>query len=311
MKRELKFGALLFAVLIPLGAAAAGMLLASGLLHPMRKPLTAEHVAYADRMTERTGATREDFTVIAPDNAKLHGWKFRAKEPNGDWVLLFHGVSDNRTGVLGHAEVLLRNGYSMLAMDARAHGSSEGDKTTYGWLERHDTRAIVEQLYASEPVHHLYALGASMGASIALQSASVEPRIEAVVAESAFANFRDIALDYVLRFTRGRGSTVLRPALSVVLGQVEKENGIEVDEISPEKAVGRRPFPVLLICGMEDRNVPCHHTQRIYDAASGPKELWLVPGAGHTAALGTAPEEFEHRVTEFFGKIHSKQEAGK
>src|SRR5207249_7908666 len=81
--------------------------------------------------------------------------------------------------------------YSFVMMEARAHGASEGAMATYGWLERNDTRGIVEVLESSETVGHLYALGESMGAAIALQSAAVEPRIEAVAAESSFSNLRE------------------------------------------------------------------------------------------------------------------------
>jgi len=35
-------------------------------------------------------------------------------------------------------------------------------------------------------------------------------------------------------------------------------------------------------------------------AARGPKELWRVPGALHTGAMGTAPQEFRRRVITFF-----------
>ncbi|HUJ39016.1 MAG TPA: hypothetical protein VLW54_00610 [Candidatus Acidoferrales bacterium] len=66
---------------------------------------------------------------------------------------------------------------------------------------------------------------------------------------------------------------------------------------------------VLLICGLEDRNIPPRHTRAIYAAAIGPKEMWLVPGAGHTEALGRAPQEFERRVTQFFGAIHASRSA--
>src|SRR5580704_2911791 len=94
-------------------------------------------------------------------------------EPTGDWVLLFHGVADNRMGVLEHALVLLSAGYDVVMMDARAHGASDGAMATYGWLERNDTRAIVDSLEATERPRHLFALGESMGAGIALQSAAV------------------------------------------------------------------------------------------------------------------------------------------
>jgi len=43
----------------------------------------------------------------------------------------------------------------------------------------------------------------------------------------------------------------------------------------------------------------------IYAAARGPKQIWVVPNAFHTAALGFQPEEFKRRVFEFFA-THSK-----
>src|SRR5205807_7977403 len=46
------------------------------------------------------------------------------------------------------------------------------------------------------PTPHIFALGESMGAGIALQSAAANPRIEAVVAEASFANLREAAYDY-------------------------------------------------------------------------------------------------------------------
>ena len=187
MKRAAKI-VLLLLVVLPLVAMGAGTVLASGVLHPMKKPLTPEQAAQADEALARVHASREDFDVRTEDNAVLRGWKARPPQPNGDWVLLFHGVSDNRVGVMGHAEFLLRNGYSVAMMDARAHGSSGGEMPTYGWTERHDTRAIADAVFATEKVHCFFLLGESMGGSIALQAAAADPRVAGVVAESAFAN---------------------------------------------------------------------------------------------------------------------------
>jgi len=64
--------------------------------------------------------------------------------------------------------------------------------------------------------------------------------------------------------------------------------------------VAGRNFSVLLICDEADTTLPCRHAKRIYAAAQGPKSLWVVPGAFHTAALGFAPEEFRRRVLDFF-----------
>jgi uncharacterized protein len=292
--------------LVPIVAGFVGESIGGGLLHPMRRPLDRAMIAQADATFAQVGGTREDLEVNAPDGATLRGWKVRARAPNQDWVILFHGVSDNRIGALGHAAFLLRQGYSVVMMDSRAHGASGGPMATYGWAERQDTRALADALYASEQPRCLFALGESMGAAIALQSAALDSRIAGVVAESSFSNLREVSYDYAgLHLSPWLGKTIFRPASILALSRAEKEGGFDVGEISPEWAVGERAFPVFLICDARDSTIPCRHARRIYHAAAGPKELWVVPGAAHTAALGEAPAEFERRVVAFFTRMHA------
>lgn len=318
MRRRLIRIALILLLLPPLLAAVAGWLVAPWYLHPIRRELTPDLVREADASFALTHSQREDFDVRAPDGVHLRGWKVTPPNPNGSWVLLFHGVADNRVGVIGQSEFLLRAGYSVVLMDARGHGASEGSIATYGWLERNDTKAVIDALNSDflqrcaaiqwhgpgGPVcapSHIFALGESMGAGIALQSGAADPRIEAVVAEASFANLLEAAYDYAgFRKYPWLGKTLLAPFSWTLLYRGEKLTGFPLNEISPMKAVASRPFPVLLICDEKDEALPCRHTQLIYNAARGPRQLWVVPGAYHTAALGFYPEEFQRRVLSFF-----------
>ena len=214
---------------------------------------------------------------------------------------MFHGVADNRVGVIGQSELLLRHGYSVVMMDACAHGASEGAIAAYGWLERDDTRAIVDALVLSGHPRHLLALGESMGAGIALQSAAADDRIEAVVAESSFADLREASYDYAgLQRYPLLGKTLFAPGAWAMLYRGETLAGFPAREVSPKKAAASRAFPVLLICDSDDRVLPCRHTETIFHAAIGPKQMWVVQKAFHTAALGNEPAEFERRVLVFF-----------
>jgi uncharacterized protein len=323
MRRRLTRIAILLVFFPPLLAAVGGWLAGPAFLHPLRRELTPDLIREADASFSVTRGTREDFEVRAGDGTILNGWKVRPKNPSGNWVLLFHGVADNRVGVIGQSEFLLRAGYSVLMMDARAHGASGGPIATYGWLERNDTRAIIDALIASErdrspsalaserhlpgaahpapAAFHIFALGESMGAGIALQSAAADPRIEAVVAEASFANLREAAYDYAgLRKYPWLGKTLFAPGTWTLLYHDEKLAGFPVAEVSPVKSVAARDFPVLLICDEQDVALPCRHSEMIYAAARGPKQLWVVPRAFHTAALGFQPEEFRRRVLAFF-----------
>ena len=331
MRRRLLRIALIVLLFPPLLAAVAGWLAGPAFLHPIRRELTPDLIREADASFAVTGSTRENFEVQAHDGAILRGWKVRPKNPNGSWVLVFHGVADNRIGVVGQSEFLLRAGYSILMMDARAHGASGGPIATYGWLERNDTREIIDALLASEseiwkisvqfgrppgispltrPPLHLFALGESMGAGIVLQSAAIDARIEAVVAEAPFANLREASYDYAgLRKYPWLGKTLFAPGTWTLLYRDEKLAGFPVAEVSPVKAVASRAFPVLLICDERDDALPCRHAEMIYAAARGPKQLWVVPRAFHTAAYGFAPEEFRRRVLTFFATYASANPA--
>jgi hypothetical protein len=83
-------------LLVPIFAAFVGRALGPGLLHPQN--LNPARVEQTEEMLNRAGATKIDFLVHAPDGVELQGWKVRARYSNDDWILLFHGVSDNRTG---------------------------------------------------------------------------------------------------------------------------------------------------------------------------------------------------------------------
>lgn len=270
----------------------------------MKRPLTPSLIREADESFKHTHGHREDFVVQSFDGISLNGWKVRAENPNGTWVLLFHGVSDNRVGVVGQSEFLLQNGYSVVMMDARSHGDSGGPIATYGWLERRDTSAVIDALETSERPQHLFALGESMGAGIALQSAGVDPRIEAVVAEASFANLQEAAYDYAgLREYPWLGKTLFAPGAWLMVYRGEHLAGFPGAEVSAVKAVAARPFPVFIICDAEDHALPCRHSEMIFRAARGQKEFWRVPGAYHTAAVGFEPEEFKRRVLGFLDRV--------
>jgi alpha-beta hydrolase superfamily lysophospholipase len=141
-----------------------------------------------------------------------------------------------------------------------------------------------------------------------LQSAAVEPRIEGVVAEDPFADLREVSYDYAgLRMWPLLGKTYFRPASVFAMRSMAEAGGFNPDDVSPVKAVAERPFAVLLICGTRDNTIPCRHTERIYAAATGPKELWIVPGAFHASALGQDPAEYEKRVVSFFENTEARK----
>lgn len=280
----------------------AGVLTIDGALHPKRRPLLKADAEQTLRFLSREGFRAEDVSLDAKDEITLRAWYIRASANNGSSVIVLHGLGDNRLGALGYAGLFLRHGYNVLVPDARAHGISGGDFTTYGLLERNDVRAWFEWIATIEHPSCIYGFGESMGAAELLQSLEVEPHFCAVVAESSFSNFREISYVRVGQFFHTGpwlGRTLLRPTVESAFLYARWKYKLNVNEISPEAAVAQTRVPVLLIHGKIDSNIPAEHSVRIAAQNRG-VALWLVPNADHCGAMGAAPEAFEERVIGWF-----------
>src|SRR4029453_10542016 len=67
-----------------------------------------------------------------------------------------------------------------------------------------------------------------------------------------------------------------------------EQGRVDVDAVSPRAAAERMTAPALIIHGAADVDTPPEHSQRVFDALRGPKQLVLVPGAGHNESLRPA-----------------------
>jgi uncharacterized protein len=287
-----------------------GIFVADGTLHPARRPLTDEEVSAALAFAHSLDAELTDATITTPDNVTLHAWTIHPHHFNRDAVLLLHGLGDNRIGMTGYAQLLLAHGFTVLLPDARAHGMSGGPLATFGLLERNDIHQWLDFLIAQDRPRCIFALGESMGAAQLLQSLDTHPQFCAITAESSFANFREIAYDRMGQpFHLGSwfGRTIFRPLVEVAFLRARWKYNLNIQEISPENSVAATNIPILLIHGQIDSNIPIRHSRQIH-ALNPQAQLWEVPTADHCGALSTAPEEFEHRVLDWFRPLDKKSE---
>jgi len=279
-----------------------GVFAVEGALHLPRLAVTAEKRDRATAIADRESAIFSDAQVSVSDGVVLRAWSFRSPRGNGNAVILLHGQGDNRSGMLGPAEMLLRHGYSVLLPDAREHGESGGSIATYGVLEADDVRQWFEWLRKDKSTHCIYGLGDSMGGAELLRSLEAEHEFCAVISESSFATFRDVAFDRLgqgLGKGAGMGRSLLRPAYYAGLIYSRVRYGIDLDKADPAHAVAASTVPVLLIHGQADRSIPIRHAQMIR-AKSPTTGLWEPAKADHCGASTAEPAEYERRVVGWF-----------
>lgn len=280
----------------------AGVFLAEGTLHPSRRLLTAKDEMQAQEMAKSHEARLTNVAIVASDHATLRAWSIQPRNSNGHAVILLHGLSDNRMGMIGYADLLLGDGFTVLMPDARAHGNSGGQLATYGLLEADDIHRWFEWLQQRQVHGCIFGFGESMGGAQLLQSLNAEPRFCAVAAESAFSSFREIAYDRVgQRFHTGPwlGQVLLRPMIEIAFCYLRWRHKMDLAEVSPREAVARGSIPVLLVHGQNDGNIAIRHSREIA-ARNSAVVLWEVPGTDHCGAITTAPEEFRRRVLGWF-----------
>ncbi|HUQ92905.1 MAG TPA: alpha/beta fold hydrolase [Bryobacteraceae bacterium] len=295
-------------LILGLSALLAGLLLAAvflseGAVHIPANLRVAASPEIASRLAAEYKAGWENASLRTADGATLHGWYFQPDAWNRATVILLHGVADSRLGMMGHAGLLLRHGYAVLAPDARGHGSSGGGLTGYGALEARDVQLWADWNYGRHPPRVLYGWGASMGASVLLQALPLEHRFCAAIAESPFSTFRDVAYHRVgqrLGLSQQAAKWALFALVEPALWYAWARYGIDLRIASPAGALRRVETPVLLIHGSADTNIPILHSRAIYAARPVHTELWEVEGALHTQAMSIAPLEYERRVLHLF-----------
>ena len=273
---------------------------------PQRVPVGQRQSAKA--IAARFGADLQDVSISARDAVQLRGWFASPANANGDAVILLHGVGDNREGVGGLAELFLSKGYAVLLPDSRGEGESGGRFPTYGVKETDDVRRWFDWLAAQKHPLCIFGMGESMGAAILLQSVREETRFCAVVAESSFASFRQIAYVRVGQFVgtgTWLGKFALRPAIELAFLYGRVTRGVSLTDASPEDAVVGSRVPILLIHGLSDNNIPFQQSEWIRSHNPADISLWEVPGAGHCGAVNAAGQEFDTRVLGWFTSHHN------
>jgi dipeptidyl aminopeptidase/acylaminoacyl peptidase len=233
----------------------------------------------------------EPVTIHTADRLRLAGWL--VPRPGAPAVILLHGYPADKRDLLPLAAALHPR-FTVLLVDQRYFGESEGRATTLGYRERDDLRSAVDLLHA-RGLTPVGVFGFSLGGSVALLAAADDPRIRAVVAYAPFADLRDLGQElyaylWVLRepFVR-----LLRVWARLFLGA-------DVTRPSPAEAAARLHIPVLLIHSRHDEQIPFRHAERLQQAlaANGAARFAFVDRARH----GELGRELERRLGDFFAE---------
>ncbi len=275
-----------------LGSAIAGGIVGMLFLHPFSPRITDKNLLQAQQL----GAVRE--LQLPP----LSGWLIAHREGVHPTIVFLHGRSSNRMQMFSVAKAFFERGFNAVLLDSRRHGNS-GGAVSYGTREIPDVLRVVDYVRRDPAVDpdRVYLLGFSFGAAIAIGAASVDHAcaIRAVVADSPYASLRDTGFWYMRLFGRIPGFIVW-PAGLVAVDLSAWIANLDIRHLNPADWAGSIGVPVLLIHGEKDRWINPDSSAQIFANLRSKKELWRVPGSGHTEAFRKNPAGYVDRVSTFF-----------
>ncbi len=270
-------------ILCPITLVIGAMYVVNGLIKPSPRLFTAHPTAESVRFASKTGS-------------ELSGWYFAGDSTKGG-ALLMHGVRGNRLEMLDRAYFLNEAGYSVLIFDFQAHGESEGEEITFGYLESLDAEAAFEYLNNRLTVKSIGVIGMSLGGASALLGEAAE-QADALIIEAVYPTLVDAAKDR-LEMRLGKIGRLFSP---LITGQMKLRIGVSSNFLRPIDKMEQLSTPIMIIAGENDRRTHITESEKMFESAPEPKEFWPIVGAAHENFHAFVGEEYEHRVMEFFEK---------
>ncbi len=245
----------------------------------------------------------EEVTLMTRDQLKISGWIIRsdslpagqAGTPNA--VILFHGHGGTKGSLVGQAEFFHRLGYSVLSIDFRAHGDSDGTNCTVGYEEAEEVKLAFDFM-KQEGYENLVLYGTSMGAvSIIKAEHDFQLAAHKLILEMPFGSLPD-AVAGRMRIM-GLPPTPLSQLLTFWGGV---EQGYWAFDFSPCEYASTIQCPVLLQWGKQDVRVQEKEILCIYENLKSEKKLVVYEGAGHQNLYQFNPQKWEDEVRQFLLK---------
>lgn len=219
----------------------------------------------------------EDVTITSKDGLKLHArW---LPNPSTDRVrILCHGYRSSGLNDFGPAMEELYADASLLLIDQRSHGQSEGRYITYGAKESGDVCLWAKYIFGRTGSSRIYLHGISMGAATVLMAGETDmpSGVCGVVADCGFTCAKEEWRHCIAAMpVRGKWMVLGLMCLSARLFA-----GFDPAHKSTAGSAAWK-VPVLFVHGTADTFVPCEMSEENFAACTAPKDILEVEGAEH------------------------------
>lgn len=229
------------------------------------------------------------------DQVTLEGWFIPAANSTKT-IVLVHGFGMNKGEVLKRTYYLAKQ-YNLLYVDCRGAGDSSG-RSEAGLRESKDIQAAVQYLRTKFPhlSQEIALYGISMGAAAAAYYTATQGGIKCLVLESSYFSFKNVAKRWMWKHAK----VPYFPLVASMIFWKEHQLGDKVENFALKNTASQITCPVLMIQGEKDKLTPVSKAQKTYRLLAGPKQLWVVPQAGHLSCYACEGKTYVEKLTHFF-----------
>ena len=227
------------------------------------------------------GLTFEEVWIPVTDRQTIHGWWIPAAVPSKGTLLYFHGNGLNMSANIYLAQRYHALGLSVLMIDYRGYGLSDGEFPKEAWVYE-DANAALTYLNQQRSIspNSVILFGHSLGGAIAIDLAQKHPDLAGVIIQSSFSSMEALA--------RTQGWPMLFP-LGLMLNQ-------RFESLSK---VPNLPMPKLWMHGSADTLIPAFMSQQLHEQSTFPSTMHIIEGAGHHNVATIAGDRYNTLVQDF------------
>ncbi|CAM4255597.1 alpha/beta hydrolase [Erysipelothrix inopinata] len=241
-----------------------------------------------------------DVYLLSFDNLQLYGLEVRQTNFSHKWFIGCHGYGSQHMETMNTGKHMYEQGFNILVPDARGHGNSEGHYIGMGWDERRDIVAWIKKIVKEDPEAEIMLYGISMGGATVMMTSgeSLPENVKVIVEDCGYESIEGI-FSYQLKSIFNIPSF---PVLNFASFITKIRAGFWFREGSALEQVKKSRTPILFIHGDADTFVPSSMVNTVYEAATCPKELLIIPNAGHAMSQFMDATHYYETIDTFIQK---------
>lgn len=262
-----------------------------------------------EHMQGESIAIENEHTVTTFDGQTLWVGFVPGDRENKHFVVLSHGYTSTRYGMYKYAALWRRLGYNCVIYDNRGHGVNKPTTVSFGIRESRDLMTVIEDTYERYGRDiHIGLHGESMGAGLQVMALAHKPNVDFIVNDCGYSEILP-----VLRWKVSQGFHFPGWLADLASPFCRLFFGYWFQEVRPIDMLKKNEIPICFVHGTSDTFTAHWHSEKMYEANKGYKELHLFEGVDHADCVVKDTTRYFDMMKAFIDKVYASKEmeAGK